>query len=149
MSVWATVEDVQALYDQTVPTRTQAVLDRLERRLAELVPDLAARAELDPGAVGYLDADVVKDVVVDAAIRHLSNPQGFAYERDGDYAVGYSKAVRQSVAWFTDEELTRLRLAATSGPRTLGVLPPVGPPPCPPDPVVTEWTGDRLAGFRP
>jgi len=146
MSAWATVEDVQDMYESTVPARTQAVLDRVERRLAQAVPDISSRIELDPDEDGYLDVDAVRDVVVDATIRLLQNPRGFTYERDGDYAVGYSK---QGSGWFTDEELSVLRPVAAGGPRTIGVSPGLTPPAsCPPPRDSTAWTGDRLAGSR-
>lgn len=122
MSVWATTADVQAVYEGTIPARTQALLDRIERRLARRVPRIAERIALDPTDADYLDPDDVKDVVVDATLRIVRNPKGYQFESDGEYS--YRLADGTVGTWFTEEELALLRPAGTGRVGTIDVAAP-------------------------
>lgn len=115
MPQWVTVDDVDAVYEGTPPTRTEALLDRLETRLQRILPDITTRLAItDPDDPDDLDAGLLRDVLVDACLRQIRNPKGLTRERDGDYeySVGRPgnatdrKAPRSS--WFTDEELDLL-----------------------------------------
>lgn len=126
MSTWVTVGDVDDVYEGTVPARTQAILDQLERRLAGQVPDISARIILDVGDASYLDPETLRDVLVEAACRRLRNPKGYSYESDGDYSYRRDDSTKPG-AWFTDEELRQLRLPPSGKAGTCTVTMPVYP----------------------
>lgn len=107
MASWATVTDVQDVYEQTVPSRTQAILDRAERRLVSLVPRIAERIALASTHAEYLDPQLVTDVLVESVCRSLRNPRGLTYEAAGEYS--YRLADGSPGGWFTEEELQLLR----------------------------------------
>lgn len=156
MSVWASTADVSALYEGTIPARTQALLDRGERELTRQVRDLVARLALPANDPDRIDQGLVRDILVDAVIRVLRNPKGFAYERDGDYGYGYgveNVAAAGSVS-FTAAELEQLRGSPEEPANPVGSIllsPGIGGPDYPRfrpgDPLA--WTGDRLSGARP
>lgn len=134
MPQWVTVGDVADVYEGTPPTRTEALLERLETRLKRILPDIQTRLAItsatDPNR---LDATLLRDVLVDAALRQIRNPKGLTRERDGDYeySVGRPgnaadrKAPRSS--WFTDEELELLAPRGSSpvGSINLGISMPL------------------------
>lgn len=157
MSTYATTDDVAVLYEGTLPDRAQALLDRAERELARLVPNLAARISSAAGAVGHVDQGLVRDTLVDAVIRVLRNPKGYAYEREGEYGYGYgvNNVSGTGTVTFTADELARLRLpidgTAWSGVGTITLVPGIQPPDHPKwlraDP--SAWSGDEPAGVLP
>lgn len=107
MSVWAQVIDVQAVYEDDVPDRTAALLDRAETLLRHQVPSIDARI-----TDATLDVDLVRLVIVDAVIRALRNPRGYSWEREGDYSYGYplgKGAVAAGGIWFLPQELDLLK----------------------------------------
>lgn len=114
MSVWASVADVEAVYEGEVPDRAAALLDRAEVLLASLVPTIAARI-----TAATLDPELVRMTVVDAVIRVLRNPRGYSWEREGDYSYGMPLNVGKDAGtggvMFHPSELERLR------PQTLSV----------------------------
>lgn len=81
---FAAFEDVVQLYDGVLATadhdRVTGLLRRAARSLRALVGDLT-----------QYEADLVTDTLVDAVIRRLDNPRGFASETDGDYSYRYFK----------------------------------------------------------
>jgi hypothetical protein len=120
MSVWASVADVEAVYEAEVPDRAQALLDRAEVLLKSLVPTIAARITADT-----LDPDLVRMTLVDAVIRVLRNPRGYSWEREGDYSYGLPLNVGKDGGTggitFHPAELERLRPQTVSvGTITLG-----------------------------
>jgi hypothetical protein len=157
VSTYATTDDVEALYEGTVPDRAQALLDRAERELARLVPDLATRIASATDVAGHIDQGLVRDTLVDAVIRVLRNPKGYAYEREGEYGYGYgvNNVAGTGAVTFTTEELARLRLpiegTTWSGVGTITLVPGIRPPGYPrwlrADP--SAWTGEEPAGVLP
>lgn len=153
MSTWASVGDVAALYEGTLPARTQSLLDRAERELTRRVRDLLARLGLPNDDPDRIDQGLVKDILVDAVIRVLRNPKGFAYERDGDYGYGYGSENVKAAGGivFTDAELEQLRGVLGDAPSPTGSIllsPGIGGPDYPRwqpgDPLA--WTGARTSG---
>ena len=71
--------------DEDVPW-VQNLIGRATRLLANLRPGL-------PGLIsdGVIDGAFVGDVIVDAVLRVVRNPEGFYREQEGKY--GYSKSV--------------------------------------------------------
>ena len=81
---FAAFEDVVQQYDGVLATadhdRVTGLLRRAARSLRALVGDLT-----------QYEAGLVTDTLVDAVIRRLDNPRGFASETDGDYSYRYFK----------------------------------------------------------
>lgn len=155
MSVWASVGDIEAVYEAEVPDRTQALLDRAEILLKNLVPNIQTR--INASGTTHLDPDLVKMVLVDAVIRSLRNPRGFSWEREGDYSYGMPLNVGRDGGTggiaFHPAELERLRLTAGATVATI----PLGDPYKSPKaqryskPLLTDWSDDplRLQRFTP
>lgn len=111
MSNPATVDDLEALWrplsDQAERIRVQLRLDRAWRRLLTEVPSLEARI-----TSGEVDQQTAADVVIDASLRVLQNPEGLAsFDRAlDDYKTGgtYSDRSQSTDLFFTSAELRSL-----------------------------------------
>lgn len=114
----ATVNDLELLWhplaDQAERDRVQARLDRTWRALVAELPGLEARV-----TAGEVEAETVADVVIDASLRVLNNPEGLStfgesiddYRHDGTY----SERSQSSDLYFTAAELRRLSPRAVGG----------------------------------
>lgn len=111
MPIWASIEDVQDIYEAEVPERAEKLLDAAETLLKAHVKALAARIALLSTDADYLDPKLVTKVLVDAVIRVLRNPRGYAWEREGSYSYGLPIGVKGEASggvWFLPEELDLL-----------------------------------------
>ncbi|ROR91766.1 Gp19/Gp15/Gp42 family protein [Nocardioides aurantiacus] len=112
----ATVEDLEILWRPLADDerdRVQARLDRTWRALVAELPGLEARI-----ASGEVAAETVADVVIDASLRVLNNPEGLTTfdESIDDYkhAGTYGERSQSNDLYFTAAELRRL------SPRSVG-----------------------------
>lgn len=151
MSVWASVADVEAVYEGDVPDRTAAMLDRAEILLTNLVPTIDDRIESTES--DHLDPELVRMTLVDAVIRSLRNPRGYQWEREGDYSYGMPLNVGRDGGTggisFHPAELERLRPSAGVSVGTI----PLGDPYRFPAvryqrPLLTDWSDDPLRHQR-
>lgn len=113
MSIWASMGDVEAVYEADVPQRAQALLDQAETLLKAKVAGIADRIALDTDDASYLDPALVTLVLTNAVIRVLRNPQGLSWEREGEYSYGLPIGVKGDATggvWFLEEELNLLTL---------------------------------------
>jgi hypothetical protein len=149
MSVWASVADIEAVYEETVPDRAAALLDNAETLLAALVPTIAARI-----TAHTLSVDLVRITLVDAVIRALRNPRGYSWEREGDYSYGLPLNRGQDPGTggitFHPSELERLRPFPGA---SVGTIPLGDPYSWQPayrwtSPQPDTWTEDRLQRQR-
>jgi hypothetical protein len=112
-TVYADASDVQQARGQVIPESqqewVQGRVDAAHRRLRSAAPGLDARV-----TSGVLDADLVKDVIVEMVLRVLRNPEGFAREQDGDYGYSRSERVGSGVLEVTDADLKALGYAGAS-----------------------------------
>lgn len=148
MSEWATVADVEAVYEGSAPDRTSALLDRAETLLKSLVPTIQDR--IDSTDDDHLDPELVRLVLVDAVIRNLRNPRGYSWEREGDYSYGMPLNMGKDsgtggVAFHPDE----LKLLRPSAGSTVATIPLGDPYKKPADQryakaPLTDWTDDPL-----
>ena len=114
----ATVDDLEKLWrpliDQPERERVQARLDRTWRALLAELPGLEARI-----ASGEVTAEPAADVVIDASLRVLNNPEGLMTfdESIDDYKRGgtYSERSLSNDLYFTAAELRRLSPRVTGG----------------------------------
>lgn len=149
MSVWASVADIEAVYEDEVPDRAAALLDQAETLLNAQVPTIGARITAET-----LDPDLVRITLVDAVIRVLRNPRGFSWEREGDYSYGMplnrGKDPGTGGISFHPSELERLR--ATAG-ASVGTIPLGDPYKLPAahrwsGPLLDTWSDKYLWGQR-
>ncbi len=112
----ATVDDLEILWRPLADDerdRVQARLDRTWRALVAELPGLEARI-----ASGEVSAETVADVVIDASLRVLNNPEGLTTfdESIDDYKHGgtYAERSQSNDLYFTTAELRRL------SPRVVG-----------------------------
>ncbi len=100
----ASVNDLKEVFELDIPDalepRAQALLDRAEARLKRLRPGLA-----DNVASGAVDEVLVRGAIVDAVLRVLRNPQGYASEQVGDLSYRLSAAASSGLLDFTAREL--------------------------------------------
>lgn len=113
MAAYATLADVQARYDKTIPVSlepfVQAHLDDANLLLDSLVPTLASRA-----GTGNV-AGLARMVVVRAVLRVLRNPDGFKGEHAGEYGYYYDQNGSAGRVSFPPEDLA---LLAETGQRS-------------------------------
>ena len=106
---FAAFEDVVQQYDGVLATadhdRVTGLLRRAARSLRGLVGDLT-----------QYEAGLVTDTLVDAVIRRLDNPRGFASETDGDYSYRYFKG-SDGFWWPGDWANTPTRCGRSGCPR--------------------------------
>lgn len=149
MSVWASVADIEAVYEEEVPDRAAALLDNAETLLQALVPTIAARITSED-----LNPDLVRMTLVDAVIRVLRNPRGFSWEREGDYSYGLplnrGKDPGTGGITFHQSELERLRPFPGA---SVGTIPLGDPYHWAPSyrwssPRLDTWTDEPLRGQR-
>ena len=67
--------------------RVEGLIRRAERSLAALLLGSGLSVE----GLAVFDEKAVVDVVVDAVLRRMDNPSGYASETDGDYSYRYEK----------------------------------------------------------
>lgn len=134
MATYASVDDVQAGYEQPIPDQARAVwgnkLDEAEEVLTAEVGDLATRI-----ANGKTTAARIRIVLVRMVLRWARNPGGMRTETVGPFSYGRDSAVAAGRMFLTRDD--RKLLGATSGPTTLtfgddALYYPMWPPP--------EWT---------
>lgn len=118
MGTYATLADVQARYDKTIPADlepfVQAHLDDANLLLDSLVPSLAARA----GVAGGL----ARMVVVRAVLRVLRNPDGFKGEHAGEYGYYFDANGASGQVAFPPEDLALLEASGSrSRVRSVGL----------------------------
>jgi hypothetical protein len=111
MGTYATLVDVKARYDKTIPADlepfVQAHLDDANLLLDSLVPSLSARA----GTVGGL----ARMVVVRAVLRVLRNPDGFKGEHAGEYGYYFDANGASGQVAFPPEDLALLEASGSRG----------------------------------
>ena len=132
---YATVDDLRLVYEGEILTseepRVTELIAATERRLDALVPNLTVRI-----ASGGVTAGQVKDVVRDATLRRLRNPEGYISETAGDYSYRLGAAAAAGggpLAPFSAAEIAMLR-GGSGAPRAIRVATPGdGPAPGVPD----------------
>lgn len=121
---YATLADLRLVYEGEILADEEARVTELiavtERRLDALVPNIATRI-----STGGVTAGQVKDVVRDATLRRLRNPEGYVSETAGDYSyrLGSTPSASGNLAPFTAAEIAMLR-GGTGAPRTIRVAAP-------------------------
>lgn len=103
MSTYATAADVAALLARELDAAETALverrLDQVERMILRRIPDLAGQTE-----AGQIDADDVRDVMAEAVLRVVRNPDGIYSESDGSYTYTKSAAAADNSLRLTAEE---------------------------------------------
>lgn len=105
----ADLTTLQAVEDRWRPTTGQestnarSFISAASRLLRRKFPDIDERI-----AAGELDADLVGDVVINAVLRALKNPDGIRRVSVDDYTEERDSAAASGVLGFTDEELDLL-----------------------------------------
>lgn len=103
MSTYATAADVAALLARELDAAEAAMVDRrldqVERIILRRIPDLAGQTE-----AGQIDADDVRDVMAEAVLRVVRNPDGIYSESDGSYTYTKSAAAADNSLRLTAEE---------------------------------------------
>lgn len=102
-----TLQDVRDAYEGSIPLdRENWVQNRIDaavRELLAVIPKIPARI-----ADQSLDADFVKDKVVDAVLRIVRGPEGFLQENEGEYGYQRNPRVASGDLWFPPEDLVQL-----------------------------------------
>jgi hypothetical protein len=103
MSTYATAADVAALLALELTTEETALVGRrlaqVERMILRRIPDLAGQT-----AAGQIDTDDVRDVMAEAVLRVVRNPDGIYSESDGNYTCTKSAAAADNSLQLTAEE---------------------------------------------
>lgn len=103
-----TSEHLEVAYEGTLDAgRTDwynHLLDKAVRQLVGQLPGLAAR--LDSASVDYVDT--VKDVVTDAVLRVIRNPEGINQEGEGNYSYSRHPTVASGDVWFPEKDLRKI-----------------------------------------
>lgn len=107
--VYASLEDVQAAYEHTIPAggevRVERLVEQASVRLRRRVPNLNAR--IDAGKDEDLAA-LARGVVVDAVLRVIRNPNGYSAEQAGEFSYRIDRAVSSGRLTFPDDDLADL-----------------------------------------
>jgi hypothetical protein len=122
MSTYATAADVAALWARDLDTAETALverrLDQVERMILRRIPDLAGQTE-----AGQIDADDVRDVMAEAVLRVVRNPDGIYSESDGSYTYTKSAAAADNSLRLTAEEWETLGVRVG---KMFAIVPSVG-----------------------
>lgn len=113
--LFATVDDVQAVYEQEIPAgarkRVDLLLRKAQARLLARVPSI--RARLDAGS---LEPVLVRGALEDIVLRVLRNPNGYSMEQAGEFAYRIDRAVASGRIQITDEDVAPLLPPAARRP---------------------------------
>lgn len=115
-----TSEDVAKSYEGEISIPEVAwveqKIDEAVRTLVGLIPSIPSRVHK-----GELDADLVKDKIVEAVLRVVRNPQGIESEGEGDYNIRLRNTTASGDIWFQEKDLILLGLNVTKKhrPRTI------------------------------
>jgi len=117
MAIYATWDDVKAIYELDMPIdqqpRIEALLRQASARLTALVPSLPARV-----GAATVDPDLPRGLVVEAVLRVYRNPSGVTQQSTGPFSRSlHSTAARNEI--YFDPEAIQALLTDTNG--TLGV----------------------------
>lgn len=83
----------------------------VETKIGQTVRKLASRlgTRIEARiASGRLDPDLFRDVVAEAVLRVVRNPEGFTTEQQGNYQYGLRASVASGLLMFTDDNLRDL-----------------------------------------
>ena len=111
---FATADEVRELIPKSELTDEERVfvtrrIDRAERLVRRRIADLDQQI-LD----GKLEEQTVADVIIEAVLRVVRNPEGYLQETDGNYSYILSQE-NSGKLFITDEEWEELGVDATSG----------------------------------
>ena len=114
----AGLEDVRSSIERPLTTDEERViptwLDKAWRELQRVVPGIPARVLLVDDALGHLDFDDVKDVVVAMVERKVRNPEGLRTWGGDDSSQTIDAALSSGQIYVTDAERDSLAPAAPS-----------------------------------
>jgi hypothetical protein len=129
MAIYATFEDVKALYELPMPDdqqlRVEALLRQASARLTALVPSLPARVE-----AGTVDPDLPGGMVVEAVLRVYRNPSGVTQQSTGPFSRSLHATAARNEIYFDPEAIKVLLADVNTSPGigtfTVGIPGPQG-----------------------
>lgn len=89
--MYATLADVADMATTDLSDSESVRVDGLIRRAERSLAALLLGSGLSVEGLAVFDEKAVVDVVVDAVLRRMDNPSGYASETDGDYSYRYEK----------------------------------------------------------
>ena len=89
--MYATFADVADMATTDLSDSESVRVDGLIRRAERALAALLLGSGLSVEGLAVFDEKAVVDVVVDAVLRRMDNPSGYASETDGDYSYRYEK----------------------------------------------------------
>lgn len=89
--MYATFADVADMATTDLSDSESVRVDGLIRRAERSLAALLLGSGLSVEGLAVFDEKAVVDVVVDAVLRRMDNPSGYASETDGDYSYRYEK----------------------------------------------------------
>lgn len=89
--MYATFDDVADMATTDLSDSESVRVDGLIRRAERSLAALLLGSGLSVEGLAVFDEKAVVDVVVDAVLRRMDNPSGYASETDGDYSYRYEK----------------------------------------------------------
>lgn len=115
----ATPSDVATRLGRDLTSEEMALaselLDVAEARLRLRIPDLDQRIAANP----YYER-VVVDVLANAVVRVIKNPEGYRREMDGSYSYAFDSRAAAGFLTFLDDELAVLGLSGAFHIDTVG-----------------------------
>ena len=122
MAIYATWDDVKAMYELPMPDEAQpridALLKQASARLTALVPSLPARI-----AAGTVDPDLPGGMCVEAVLRVYRNPSGVTQQSTGPFSRSLHATAARNEIYFDPEAIKALLVEsnATTGIGTFQV----------------------------
>jgi len=107
MAIYATWDDVKAMYELPMPDEAQpridALLKQASARLTALVPSLPARI-----AAGTVDPDLPGGMCVEAVLRVYRNPSGVTQQATGPFSRSLHATAARNEIYFDPEQVKSL-----------------------------------------
>jgi len=129
MAIYATWDDVKAMYELPMPdgdeARVTALLTQASARLTALVPSLPARLTAET-----LDPELPRGLVVEAVLRVYRNPSGVTQQATGPFSRSLHATAARNEIYFDPEAVRALLVEANDstgvGTFTVSVPAPQG-----------------------